>query len=200
MKIFETAEDHYSYLGTLVAEKPQFALISSYGIYAGITHEGANLNLIKGRETLSDKFLNSLQGVQKVCILVGVNKFLNCNGFVPCQHCQRTYYRYLLRLLSHKEHYTQFLWRASQCSHAKCSLFVYKKDGVTYYKGVIGGRNLNDSNWLDYSFSIEGEDAASLLKKVLLQYNLADKLSPAYLNGLAREHNIDSNVIESFLI
>lgn len=200
MRVYLDNDSYFDAIESYIYEKPQAVLISSYGIYAGISHNGEDLNK-RGisYETRVSKILHSLLDVPKVHMLIGLSPFKSCRGFTTCLQCQYNYYKSLLRLLNHKELFPKYNWRVSENSHTKLVLFVYDDDGHKSYKGIGGGRNLTDSNWDDISFDLDFEASSKCIKHFLLKYGKAPALTSKYLNKLTLKYDISSEVIETFI-
>ena len=162
-KLLLTIEDHYSHLNYCLSSQPDQIIIASYGLYAGITFD--NRDTAEWGEQFrlyTRNFLNNLAG-RDVYILIGVPTYKSCRGkSFRCKHCENEYIKQLTRLLNHKKKFKDFKWKISESSHAKCVIF---KKGHKY-NGVAGGRNLNDSCYLDASFTIDNRPSKSLYKHI----------------------------------
>jgi len=168
-------------------------LISTYGIYAGITHYGQDLNGQSSKYTAYAKeFLDSLIGVSKVNIVVGLYPYSSCKGTVRCVYCESRYVRGLLRLSSHKDHFSSFKWRVKPNNHLKSVLAI--KDNS--FEGIVGGRNLSDSNWNDLTFRLEPEDAKEVFKMVIPIWKEAEDLTDDILNSLLDRYEISKHSME----
>ena len=201
MRVLAELHEYYDYVESLITEDIESAFISSYGIYAGIAHDGRDLNALGPTyQTRTKALLDKLCAVPNVNIVIGIASYHGCGKNVPCYHCQYNYYKSLLRLLNHKEQFPNFNWRIAEDNHLKCIAFIYNNNGVRRYSGVAGGRNLNDSNWIDCAFAIDEEAVKSILKKMIQSFRSARKLTGKYLNELSIKYDISSNVIESLMI
>ena len=84
----------------------------------------------------------------------------------------------------------------STASHIKCALFI--NDGLKV-SGVIGGRNLNDSNWTDASYTIEGQIASNLCVKVLNLYKQCHPITLDSLDGVFKTKGISTTTLEKMM-
>lgn len=200
MKAYLDCNAYYDALEALISLKPTTAFISSYGMYAGISHDGQDLN-IRGDSyaTRAKKILDLLSDIQTVYMLIGLSPYRSCKGFAKCLNCEHAYYKSLLRLLSHKEYFPQFNWRVSESSHAKLVVFAFDDNGAKSYRGIGGGRNFNDSNWDDISFDLSDQLNKEMVKYFAVQYGKANKLTSQYLDKLSIKYDISSKVIEAFI-
>lgn len=201
MLIFRDINEHYNYLDSLIKLKPDTVVITSFGLYSGIMHNGFDLNEVPRYKTRTKEMLDSLKDVPSVNILIGLSPYRSCSGTLKCLHCQISYVKTLFRLLANLDNYPNFKWRIVENSHAKVTLFSYNVGGGKYeFKGVIGGRNLNDSNWKDFSMSIEGEPVKSLYRESLMMIKDSTKLSNSAIEKLIDKYEIEPRVMEMLQI
>ena len=185
MHAFITLKEHYDYLDTLLKKKPRAVLIASFGIYAGITHEGVDWET--KYPTLTRRFLESLKSINEVMLLIGVGDYKSCKGKnVICKDCERAYVNQLIRLLNHRDLFPNFKWKVSLQAHAKCTLCISDHDIL----GVAGGRNLNDSSAIDVTFPIDSAVSAQLLKHIMPIWKKAMPLSEDSLDKILAIQNI----------
>jgi len=148
--MFITQKDHNQYLKKLIIEKPDEVMIATYNIYAGILHDGEDAHSW-GEKYHSDahEILDMLCDCKRVRIIVGTPPLSLCKA--GCEDCIAKQYKSATRLSKHALKWPKYQWKYTGDFHLKCYLF--KKDGIM--KGVIGGRNLSDSNWVDVTFNID---------------------------------------------
>jgi hypothetical protein len=192
MKLIPTVEEHFKELRSMTEGADQ-VLISTYGIYAGINHYGQDLNGQSSKYTAYAKeFLDSLIGVSKVNIVVGLYPYSSCKGTARCVYCESRYVRGLLRLSSHKDHFSSFKWRVKPNNHLKCVLAIRGNS----FEGIVGGRNLSDSNWNDLTFRLEPEDAKEVFKMVVPIWKEAEDLTDDTLSSLLDRYEISKHSME----
>lgn len=196
--ILRSTEEHFNHIDSLIKRKPDTAVITSFGIYSGIMHNGFDLNKVSARyKSRTKDMLDSLMAVPNVNILIGISPYRSCSGTLKCLYCQLTYVKTLFRLLANLDSYPDFKWRIIENLHAKLTLFSYNKGGGKFeFKGIIGGRNLNDSNWKDFSMSIEGEPVKSLYRESLNIIKDSTKLNTSIVGELLEKYKIEPRVME----
>ena len=197
MLIFKSVDEHYNYLEELIEQKPSVAVITSFGMYAGLTHEGVDLNKVGSKyRTRTKDFLDKLSTVPNVYVLIGLSPYKSCSGTIKCLHCQTSYVKSLLRLIVHCDTFPRFKWRMTENLHAKTFLFTYDADNKNRYEGVLGGRNLNDSNWIDYSFAAEGDIVKAVLKDMINTIQTCDRINNDNINKLLDHYRIEARALE----
>lgn len=193
MRIFSTIDEHFDYTAELVAKKPKGVFIATFGIYAGITYDGRDTTLWGDKFKLRTRdFLNSLTSVPNVSLMVGLGDYRSCRNKIPCKHCERSYFYQLIRLLNHSETFSTFKWKVIPQSHAKCTLFFYDNE----IKGIIGGRNLNDSNYVDATFEVSAETSAQLYKNLLPTWKKAFDLNNDAIDKILVDQGINPETIK----
>lgn len=198
MKIFYTLDDHFKYLNDLLVlpNKPQAAFISSFGLYAGISHTGQDTTLIneKYRSQTRD-FLERLRGIH-TRIIIGVSEYKSCKGkYVPCYDCEKNYIYQVIRLLNHAELFGEFQWKVASQLHSKCTLLAYDENGNIKLEGVAGGRNLNDSGWADITFQLDHVSAVSLYKYMAKLYQSSMDLTEKNVKVILKDQGISEKSI-----
>lgn len=161
MKMFLGQEEHAEYLSKCVADNPKTILISSFGIYAGITYAGQDTTEWGEKYKLETRVLmnkiRSLSVVPDTRLLIGIQEYKSCKRKQSCIDCERQYCKTIIRLMNHASTFPEFKWRMSTKLHLKACLFFYDKsnDDALLAKGVSGGRNFTDSDWLDCTFELD---------------------------------------------
>lgn len=201
MEILYDIKQHYNYLIAEVAKKPRSVIIMSYGIYAGITQDGRDSTEWGDKYHLySRDFLESLADVPDVRVVIGLPDFKSCKGKLPCEDCEVNYVASLIKTYNHAEKFSSFKWRISTASHLKCALFIFEDEtSDTTITGVIGGRNLNDSTWIDASYTIDGKNAINLCKKVLGYYKQCDAMTYDTINNVLMTKGIQQSTITKMI-
>jgi len=155
--IFDTSESHTNGLKKLAKGKPESVLIATYGVYAGILHDGDDSHKWGGKyENGTHELLDQLIQVPEVKILVGFSGLKLCRS--DCEDCLAVHYKQAMRLDQHRQKWPQFEWRYTEDFHLKAFLFYYKRGCI----GVSGGRNLSSSEWTDASFILNNEQADAI--------------------------------------
>jgi hypothetical protein len=201
MEIFYDIKEHYKYLISEVGKNPKSVIITSYGIYAGITQDGRDSTEWGDKYHLYSRDLfDSISDIQDVRIIIGVPDYRSCKGSKPCEDCEISYVASLIKIYNHAEKFSGFKWRISTSSHLKSVLFIHDDAGAKpKISGVIGGRNLNDSTWFDASYTIDGERAMDLCKRVLNYYKQCPPASLDALNDVLMLRGIKQSTITKMI-
>lgn len=160
MEMFLDHADHSRWLFDRVAEKPSHVMIASYGIYAGISYAGQDTTQWGEKFRLATRdLMEVMRSLPDVRFLIGVANYRSCKGKITCIDCEKQYCRSLIRLVHHTELFPEFKWRVTTNLHLKAGLFFYAPgcgDGgeKPSAKGIGGGRNFSDSDWVDCTFEL----------------------------------------------
>jgi len=194
MKLLLEHDDHSRYLSDRVAEKPQKVLITSFGIYAGITYNGQDSTTWGDKYRLATRdLMEAMRTIPEVKILIGVAEYKSCKNKNYCIDCEKQYVKNLLRLVFHTELFPEFEWRVSTDLHLKCALFYY--DDII--QGVAGGRNLTDSNWADITVVLDKKHAMELSQHSLNLWDKSSKLTDAAITDIFKSQHISDKTMES---
>lgn len=158
--MYFTLKEHNTRLQQLVNDQPKEIVIVSYGLYAGILDDGRDAHSWGKKFTSNTHlFLDSLKGIPTQ-IAVGLPPPSNCftKKEGVCPHCQEKYLKGLRRLWHHHKMWPDINWRVCLESHMKAWVFTYRKKTIA----IIGGRNLTDSDWHDFTMEIVGEKAEDI--------------------------------------
>lgn len=197
MNIFAAIDDHFEYLSQLVSKGPKGVFLASFGMYAGILHDGRDTTTFgKNYQSLTRLFLDSIKNTPNVKLLIGLADYKSCNGKISCEHCERGYIYQMIRLLNHQELYSNFKWKVACKMHVKCSLFFYDSE----ISGVIGGRNLNDSDSFDMTFSIQSDACKSLYTQILPTWRDAYDLNASNIGVLLEKQGIRESTVNKILL
>ncbi len=163
-KMFINNADHYGFIKQCIKDKPEHVLISTFGIYAGVTYDGRDTTEWGSSYSLETReIIDVLKDIDTVRFLVGVSDYRSCRGKLRCKDCERTYAQSLLRLGFHAEKFPWIEWKISTELHLKCSLFFYDMDcSSDKAKGIAGGRNFTNSSWADITFELTTEQIEQL--------------------------------------
>jgi hypothetical protein len=142
-------ESHAAHLAELISQGPDSVSIATYNIYAGILHDGNDVHEWgpKYRNEVHE-ILDALNKLKNVRILVGIPPLILCKE--GCEDCVQKHYKWVRRFLAHTQKWKNIEWRYVENMHLKCNIFEFNGKR----KGVVGGRNLSASNWIDLSFKI----------------------------------------------
>jgi len=159
--MYFTLEAHNARLKELVELKPNALTVVSYGLYAGVLDDGRDAHAW-GKKFASNThlFLDSLKDIPTT-ITVGLPPPSNCSkkaSIVPCPHCQQNYLKGLRRMWHHQKAWSNITWKVCVESHMKAYVFSYPRKTVA----IVGGRNLTDSNWHDFTMEVVGEKAEQI--------------------------------------
>ena len=154
------------------AEQTDTIVISSYGLYAGISDTGENTAARYGFNNLQQKILDLSNADKKIVFLLSESDPIECCP--ACPHCKAKNDKRDNRTLAHLAHWPKVTWRMTTNSHLK-SVLIKKKNGTIV--GYTGGRNFSGSDWDDISLRLDYEDAKELFIRVM--ENIKSKSLPA---------------------
>lgn len=184
MKIIADLNEHYDYLDKLLSSNPDEVLISSYGIYAGILHDGRDANLFGPKyKTRSIDTLTKMADFS-VKMLVGVTDFNPCKN--NCDDCEIKYINGLLRIKNHSDRFPSINFKIMRHNHMKC--FIIRKGNK--FLGVTGGRNFSDSMWNDISFVLQHDDCVRIVELFNDVYNSAVFITDETISAILNEQGI----------
>jgi len=188
--MFQTLSEHYDHLDELLARQPKEVFISTFGLYAGITHEG--IDYASRFHSPTRHFLDNLKQCPSVKIMVGVPEYISCSKDNRCKNCEHKYLHYMVRLLNHVETYPEFKWRMKLQFHIKCFLFFY--DGQV--AGVAGGRNLTDSGYEDVTFPIDAKLCKDFLKSSMAGWKAAMVANESAVETILKSQRIKADIVD----
>lgn len=192
MKLFLDHADHSRFLFDRASEKPDRVLISSFGIYAGISFSGQDTTTWGEKYRLATRdLLEIMRTLPDVKMLIGVADYRSCKYNAYCRDCETTYAKNLLRLAFHAELFPEFEWRVSTQLHLKCALFYYGD----VIKGVAGGRNLTDSNWADVTIELSPGYAAELAQHTMQLWAASAVLNDDAISEILKSQNISDKTM-----
>lgn len=196
MQMFLDCADHAQFLADMVDRKPSLVLMSSFGLYAGITYDGRDTAEWGEKYRLATRdLMDAMRSLPDVRLLIGISNYSSCRGTLKCLDCEKRYCRTLLRLMNHAELFPQFRWRVSRNLHLKCALFFWDKE----MRGVAGGRNLSDSDWIDCTFELDVTQIKKLQKHVCEAWNASHVLSDKLINSILEEEGISEDGLNAVL-
>jgi len=200
MQMFLESADHSQYLFDRVAENPEKVLISSFGIYCGITYSGQDTTEWGDKYRLATRdLMEMMRGIKNVYMLIGVAPYKGCKGNRYCQDCEIQYAKSLLRLAYHAELFPQFKWKVSTDLHLKCAIFSYPKDNTPRVKGVAGGRNFTDSSWADVTFELDELQAINLAKHTIKLWELSPNLTDSAISDILNDQGIAERTMNAII-
>lgn len=193
MKLFFDHADHSKFLFDRVAESPSHVLISSFGIYAGITYSGKDTTTWGDKYRLATRdLLESMRSLSDVKMLIGVADYKSCKYKDYCRDCEINYAKGLLRLAFHAELFPEFKWKVSTELHLKCALFFYQND----IKGVAGGRNFTDSHWADVTIELNRQYAKELATHTLDLWKKSPTLNDEAVENILEDQGISKKTLQ----
>lgn len=157
----DTTRDHYATLRRLLMLKPKVVRISTFGMYAGILHDGRNTAEWGPKyQNYTNAFLEALaQSGAKVHILVGCHARKECAD--GCRSCRDSAKKEVERHLQTITKWPSFEWRFRTDVHMKVHIFD-GLEGLHDRVAIVGSRNLSDSAWVDISMYARREQADAL--------------------------------------
>ena len=204
MKMILEHANHSRFLFDRVAEDPERVLISSFGIYAGITYAGQDTTQWGEKYRLATRdLLETMRGIPDVRMLIGVAQYRGCKGEQYCKHCELQYAKGLLRLVYHAELFPEFQWRISTELHLKCAIFYYNishpEGKKLIIKGVAGGRNFTDSDWADVTFELTKVQSLELARHTTELWDLSPELTDNAISDILDSQNISDKTMENIV-
>ena len=152
-------QEHYKTLSNFATGADE-VLIASYGLYAGILHDGRDTTEWGYKySNATHEFLDGLKDTPNVKILIGLSPLTYCDVDKRCSDCETKYISQLERLLHTAEHWPKFSWAFTEELHMK---FFGMFTAGAPIGGLIGSRNLSDSTWFDVSFKLAGDELLKL--------------------------------------
>lgn len=193
MQMFLEPADHSKFLFDRVADNPQKILISSFGIYAGITYSGQDTTEWGDKFRLATRdLLETMRKIDDVRMLIGVADYRGCKGERYCKDCELQYVKTLIRLAYHAELFPELQWRVSTQLHLKCAIFYYEDD----VRGIAGGRNFTDSSWADVTFELTAKQARELAKHTIELWDNSPELNDAAIEKILESQQISPKTME----
>lgn len=190
MEMFLDHADHSKWLFDRVAEKPSHVMIASYGIYAGISYAGQDTTQWGEKFRLATRdLLEIMRPLPDVRLLIGVANYRSCKGKFTCIDCEKQYCRSLIRLVHHAELFPEFQWRVTTSLHLKACLFFYPKTA----KGIGGGRNFSDSDWVDCTFELPHAHIKKLYGHIKEVWDQSKPLTDDTIGEIFEEQEISEN-------
>lgn len=154
MKLIHDNSKHNQYLIKLANNAPDKIMISTFGVYCGITKNAVDVTTEYGYTCATRDIIEAMTiNCTNINILVGISKYTSCKGDFRCHDCENKYIETIIRYLNHVEYFPMINWKYSLKSHIKAYLFYYKNASC----GLVGGRNFTNSEWDDISVTINGE-------------------------------------------
>lgn len=144
-----------------LAQKPSHLLISTYNIWAGIPVLNGEQYDIKLANRITNLLTEIEQNVKNPTILVGLNPLYSCAGKRHCEDCWRSYKKRLQRASDLTKIWKKIKWRFGLEHHIKLALYA---DENGWWKGMVGSRNLSDSQYEDIMIYVDKEISEKLLR------------------------------------
>ena len=133
-------------------------LISSYGLYAGISDTGVNTDEKWNFDKTRQEILNQSNSGTKVVFLLSESDPIACTP--DCEHCTAKNEKRDRRTQQHVQYWPAVSWHLTRDHHLK-AVIIKKTDGRVI--AYTGGRNFTGSNWRDLSIRLRDDDAKELL-------------------------------------
>lgn len=185
MKIITNVEEHYDCIEKMLDSSPDSVFISTYGIYAGLLHDGRDANLFGPKyKTRSIDVLKKMSSIKNAKVIIGLTEFNSCKPY--CDECEMKYIHNLLRIKNHADAFPSINFKMIRHNHLKC--FIINKGGK--YLGITGGRNLSDSSWHDISFILGNDDCIKILEYAETVYESGVFITDDTIAKFANEQGI----------
>jgi hypothetical protein len=196
MELLINYDDHVRWLSDRIDENPKSAIITSFGLYAGISYAGHDMTQIdwKFRSKTRD-LMEKMRSVPDVKFLIGVPKYKSCKGRRACVDCEAEYCKIFIRLSNHVDHFPEFKWKMATDIHMKACIFIYGNE----CKGISGGRNFTDSSWFDCTFELSDRNIKTILKHIKPIWNGSAPVNDQGINSLLQIEGISEKGINSLI-
>lgn len=199
MKIFLDHNEHADWLDDRVSENPDHVFIASYGLYAGISYYGQDTTKWGDKFRLRTRdLMESMRGLKDVRFLIGISDYKSCKGKINCVDCEKQYCRALIRLINHAELFPEFKWKVTNNLHLKAYLFFYSNNKTA--KGLGGGRNFSDSDWIDSSFELSNDNIKKLYAYIREIWDESLIIDDDNISTILEEQNISSDGLQLSMI
>jgi hypothetical protein len=202
MKMFLDHADHSRYLFDRVAENPSHVMIASYGIYAGISYAGQDTTQWGEKFRLATRdLMEVMRPLPDVRFLIGASAYRSCKGKFTCIDCEKQYCRTLIRFVHHAELFPEFQWRITTNLHLKACLFFYApgNGGKPSARGVGGGRNFSDSDWVDCTFELPSSNIRLLYAHIKGIWDKSKALNDETIGEIFEEQEISERGFKATL-
>lgn len=196
MELMVNYEDHIKWLSERIDEGPTSTMVTSFGLYAGISYAGEDMTKIgwKFRSKTRD-LMEKMRNLPNVRFLIGVPKYRSCKGKSQCINCEAQYTKDIIRLSNHIQFFPEFKWRMTSDLHLKSCIFTYGKT----CKGISGGRNFTDSDWFDCTFELSKEHVRKLLEHVAEVWGNSKRLDDDTLGDILLDQGISEEGFNSVI-
>lgn len=195
-KMFIDNDEHYQYMRDSIALNPAHTIISTFGVYAGITHDGQDITQLGAKYKKNTKdILDLLRGCD-TRMLVGVANYKSCKTNGQCIDCEKQYVKMILRTAEHADFFNHAKWRMTTELHLKCCLFFYSDKTV---RGLAGGRNFTDSEWADISFELNMNQIKTIYKHTKDLWDNACAITDSSIGDLLIAQGISEEGMQAIL-
>jgi hypothetical protein len=196
MQMFVDFESHAKFLKEMIEAGPEEVVISSFGIYAGITHTSQDTTLWGEKYALESRnLLDQLREVPNTKIVIGLTEYASCMEKKRCLDCEAKYAKQVMRVSNHAVAFPELQWRMTTKLHLKCVLAFYSDSA----KGVAGGRNFSDSEWTDATFELMEQQIPVLKEHALGVWDKAVVMNDANVAKLLEEQGVSDEGIAKLL-
>jgi hypothetical protein len=196
MRIFFNIDDHFDFLEECVRARPKRVIITTYGLFAGILGDGRDMQEWGPKyRTRTRDLLEEMRSLPDIRIITGIYARKSCKGKVQCVNCDKSWVMDLLRLVNHADKFSEFKWRFQPDFHLKSTLFSYDSDHPAPLRGIVGGRNFNDSKWADATVELDKMSALLLEKETDKAWLNATPLTIDNITKLVEANQIPEEVL-----
>lgn len=196
MELLVDYDDHVRWLSDRIDEKPKSVIITSFGLYAGISYTGNDMTQIEWKfRSKTRDLMEKMRSVPDVKLLIGVPKYKSCKGRIACVNCEGEYCKTFIRLLHHVDHFPEFKWKMATDIHMKACIFIYGNE----CRGISGGRNFTDSSWFDCTFELSDRNIKTILRHIKPIWNGSVSINDQGINTLLQNEGISEEGINSLV-
>jgi hypothetical protein len=197
MRIFFNIDDHYTFIEDCIAARPERVTITTYGLFAGILSDGRDMNEWGPKYKVhTRKLLEDMRNIPDVRILTGVYSLKSCKGKTKCTNCEKQWVMDLFRLVNHADKFPEFKWRFQQNFHLKSMLFSYSEDTPAPIRCIVGGRNFNNSSWVDATVELDKMSSLMLEKETDKAWLAGTSLTMANIEKLVDEAQVSNEALQ----
>jgi hypothetical protein len=194
MNFFIEADEHNKKLLELAKSKPDKIVMSTFGIYCGITKTNDDVRSWGYTSNTRNILDEMIDKCNDITILIGISCYQSCRT-ERCRYCENKYIMQTIRYLNHVDTFKSIKWRYSLDMHLKAYLFYH---GNNKY-GIIGGRNFTDSEWIDLTVSVDGENFDKVEKHVMLSIDKSYELTPDSLYHICLKSGISNKTVDEII-
>lgn len=192
MKLIIDTQEHHDWIFDQISKEPKNAIITTFGLWAGILHDGRDTSEWGEEYQLQTRqILDKLQHI-KTAIIVGIGEYKSCKGQKSCLDCERQYAKTILRINNHALAYPDIKWRVTSKLHIKMVIFEHQNK----IEGITGGRNFTNSDWEDCTVVLDEKNCNILKDHARKLWKLSKDINDATVGEILEEQGVTMKALE----